>query len=610
MRRLISAVAAVSLVALVPITGAQAEDVVDAPREIIDEVGQSEPTLDCTITGTDEADVLRGTRGADVICGGDGDDTISGLGGNDTIYGGEGDDKLIGGAGADNLDGESGNDRLEGGSGGDDLDGGEGNDSAAGGSGADEIELGAGDDRAVGGGGSDAINGGEGTDALNGGRGVDYCAPSSEDTSISCFYDSSLPEVTSVSIQSNTVDTGASDQYVSVDVGVKDTGSGVSWLQLFFSDRDFQVYLYGWAGWGRTCDSTSVPESDKGARQFVESCVVSGDANEGVLRLFVQVPRYTRAGTFELEFAGIYDAASNYTWMDRSQLNSNGLAASIVQIDEGDASRPIVTSLKMLNTSINTSEASQTVELEIGVSDVGSGVSWISVNFADETYSVNLSGWASAWAACDDHFGYTYGCLSSGTTNDGTYKLAITVPRQTRAGTYTLQSLYMTDLAGNYTILGTTELADAGFSASFVQEDTGDAFAPELISVAVDPSAIDTGLAEQQVTARVTARDQGTGISWMSLYFVNAETGTWAYGWASGGEACTEENRTWPYFGCLESGTVWDGTYAMNISVPAHAPRGTYQLQGVWVSDAAGNYTWLWSDQLAEIGIEASFVNG
>jgi hypothetical protein len=146
--------------------------------------------------------------------------------------------------------------------------------------------------------------------------------------------------------------------------------------------------------------------------------------------------------------------------------------------------------------------------------------------------------------------------------------------------------------------------------ASFVQEDEGDAFAPELVSITVDPTQVDTGYESQRVTARAEATDIGSGVSWMSLYFINAETGTWAYGWSSGSEVCTEENRNWIYFGCLESGTNLDGVYAMNVELPAHAAEGTYELQGAWISDAAGNYSWLWTDQLAELGITASFVNG
>jgi Ca2+-binding RTX toxin-like protein len=53
---------------------------------------------------------LTGTRNADTLRGGEGGDTLSGLGGNDTLIGGDGDDRLNGGADRDTLTGGNGAD--------------------------------------------------------------------------------------------------------------------------------------------------------------------------------------------------------------------------------------------------------------------------------------------------------------------------------------------------------------------------------------------------------------------------------------------------------------------------------------------------------------------
>ena len=115
-------------------------------------------------TGTDESEIILGTKsnntinagagddkvygnyGADTLKGGAGDDTLYGNAGNDTLLGGAGDDTLYGNIGADTLKGGSGNDTLisdgessshkntayaetlEGGKGDDNLQGGAGND--------------------------------------------------------------------------------------------------------------------------------------------------------------------------------------------------------------------------------------------------------------------------------------------------------------------------------------------------------------------------------------------------------------------------------------------------------------------------------------------------
>lgn len=608
-RILVTAVLALTVFAVpAPIVGAidAADPVAETPVE------PERPEAECTISGTESADTIYGTREGDVICGLGGDDTIYSYGGEDIIYGGEGDDRLVGGSDADELHGDEGNDRLVGGVGSDTLDAGTGDDTANGGPGDDMVDLGEGDDRSLGGAGSDSIDGGEGIDTVNGGRGVDYCNFESGEISLSCYYDSSRPEINSITIANNTINTGASEQFVAVDLGISDTGSGVAWLSLNFADADYAVNLSGFAGWWQPCDPSATDSTQPEYWYQYYGCLVSGDTNEGVVRVNVRVPQYTRAGTFDLQYAYLSDAAGNYSSMDRATLNGAGIAASIIQEDEGDASAPEITSVNMLTPAINTSESNQVVELEVGVRDIGSGVSWISVNFADENYLVNLSGWGSAWMSCDDSWvvTYSYGCLSSGTTNEGVYKIKVVVGRQTRAGTYLLQGVFLTDLANNYKYYGRAELDAAGFGTSFIQEDEGDAFAPELGAITVDPTQVDTGWDSQRVTARAQVTDAGSGVSWISLYFTNPETGTWAYGWASGSEACTEENINWIYFGCLESGTNLDGVYAMNVELPAHAAEGTYELQGAWISDAAGNYSWLWTDQLTELGITASFVNG
>lgn len=99
--------------------------------------------------GTNGDDVLRGTRGADVIHGLAGNDFIRGLRGNDQLFGDAGNDTLRGGRGNDVLSGGADNDRLVGGRGRDALIGGSGDDTLIGGRGNDLLAGGAGHDTAV-----------------------------------------------------------------------------------------------------------------------------------------------------------------------------------------------------------------------------------------------------------------------------------------------------------------------------------------------------------------------------------------------------------------------------------------------------------------------------
>ena len=129
------------------------------------------PPPECTITGTDDNDILRGTPGRDVICGRDGNDIIYGLEGDDILRGGGGNDVLRGGEGDDQLGGNEGNDLFV---------GGDGNDSIEGGPGDDELTGQAGDDDL------DASDGVRENDVANGGSGSDSCSSDPGDERTSC----------------------------------------------------------------------------------------------------------------------------------------------------------------------------------------------------------------------------------------------------------------------------------------------------------------------------------------------------------------------------------------------------------------------------------------
>lgn len=98
---------------------------------------QANPELNNTIDGTENADVLHGEGGDDIIsgfenpagtfdrlCGGTGRDDIRGGSGTDRIFGEDGNDVLDGGLAADRIEGGNGNDSINGQAGGDTLLGG------------------------------------------------------------------------------------------------------------------------------------------------------------------------------------------------------------------------------------------------------------------------------------------------------------------------------------------------------------------------------------------------------------------------------------------------------------------------------------------------------
>lgn len=118
-------------------------------------------------------DVIAGGSGNDHIVAGDGDDVVYGGTGHDIIFAGLGDDYVSGGAGNDRIFGEDGNDVLFGDEGNDLIFGGDGHDRMFGGAGNDTLHGGAHNDVLFGDAGNDVLNGDDGDDKLDGGAGND-----------------------------------------------------------------------------------------------------------------------------------------------------------------------------------------------------------------------------------------------------------------------------------------------------------------------------------------------------------------------------------------------------------------------------------------------------
>jgi len=107
-------------------------------------------TAGLAITGTENADDLRGSLNDDVVTGQGGDDTISLLAGDDIVRGNAGGDLIEAGEGNDRAFGQDGSDTLTGGMGDDLLRGGAEGDSLTDAQGADTLLGDAGDDMIIG----------------------------------------------------------------------------------------------------------------------------------------------------------------------------------------------------------------------------------------------------------------------------------------------------------------------------------------------------------------------------------------------------------------------------------------------------------------------------
>lgn len=234
----------------------------------------SKETGNCTIAGTDEADVLVGTASADRICGLGGDDIIEGKGGNDVILGGEGNDALFGGA-----------------------------------------ELA---DPAVWD-GSDYLSGGLGDDSLNGGTGSNKCSGGDawwlEDNVLdpATCRDVEDPYLNDLSFSTVEIDTSAGPQDVVIGAQLLDDLSGVGFVKYEFKHKASRQVVRGY---------------------FDAAALVSGDELDGWYEDVVTFPQGAAQGTWTFEI-DIEDQAWNDEDFDGKELAFLGLPGSIAQTGVG-----------------------------------------------------------------------------------------------------------------------------------------------------------------------------------------------------------------------------------------------------------------------------------
>ncbi len=120
--------------------------------------------LAASMTGSNENDIVGGTRFRDIIKTFDGNDFVYAGQGNDKVVTGVGNDTVFGGDGRDFLRTDAGNDRVFGGA---------GNDVVISGAGDDWIEAGDGNNRVIAGAGNDYVYSGVGNDTIKGAGGFD-----------------------------------------------------------------------------------------------------------------------------------------------------------------------------------------------------------------------------------------------------------------------------------------------------------------------------------------------------------------------------------------------------------------------------------------------------
>jgi hypothetical protein len=379
------------------------------------------------------------------------------------------------------------------------------------------------------------------------------------------------PELREINLTPAVIDTSLSNQTLMITARLVDDLCGVGALT---SDRP---------GLGRAMFEFSSPSKN----QFVNASMsgwdrVSGDEHDGMYTGSMRMPRFSEPGVWTLVRATLRDDLGNRRQMDLAQFLRLGLPGQFVVQGTGDVTPPELREWSLSPTVIDTSRSNQTIMITvrlvddlIGMGDPtnerlgGTATIQFSSPSKNQSVSVSLYPWNRV----------------SGNGLDGVYAGAMTVPKLSEPGVWTLAGATLMDALGNSKQMDLAQFIWLGFPSQFVIQGTGDVTPPELREWSLSPTVIDTSRSNQ--TIMITARliDDLSGIA-MPIS-----------GLMPGGQI----QVTWLSPSKNQSATVWcgsmnrisgndlDGVYVGAMTLPRLSEPGVWTLDVAELRDTLGN---------------------
>jgi hypothetical protein len=218
-----------------------------------------------------------------------------------------------------------------------------------------------------------------------------------------------------------------------------------------------------------------------------------------------------------------------------------------------DTTPPQLAAFSLSPTSVNTAAGAVTVNVNFTVTDNASGVLYFEAAFLDP--------FGSPVQRVSTLF-------SPATTVSATR--ALTFQRFSTAGTWTVSSIFLADAAGNTRIMDTNAIAAAGFPTTLQVGSPQDTNPPSLTAFSINPGSVNTTAAPATVQLNFTATDDLSGVTGIQVSLLSP----------SGGSSQQASSSFAP------STTT---TSSVTITLPRGAEPGSWTVNGLFLTDAAGN---------------------
>ena len=364
--------------------------------------------------------------------------------------------------------------------------------------------------------------------------------------------DTEAPQIHSLAFEPTEIDTGASEQQVTVVAHITDNLAGSLTPNVSFRS----------------------PSSGQDAGGNLS--LVSGSTTDGIFEGQVTFRRFSETGVWRIQGIALADQAGNNRFLNGSQAEELGFPTEIVVNGEEDTEAPQIHSLAFEPTEIDTGASEQQVTVVAHITDNLAGSLTPNVSFRSPSSGQDAGGNLS---------------LVSGSTTDGIFEGQVTFRRFSETGVWRIQGIALADQAGNNRFLNGSQAEELGFPTEIVVNGEEDTEAPQIHSLAFEPTEIDTGASEQQVTVVAHITDNLAGSLTPNVSFRSPSSGQDAGGNLS-----------------LVSGSTTDGIFEGQVTFRRFSETGVWRIQGIALADQAGNNRFLNGSQAEELGFPTEIV--
>jgi hypothetical protein len=373
--------------------------------------------------------------------------------------------------------------------------------------------------------------------------------------------DKTPPTISSLALAPTAIDTSDAARTIKATIRVTDNLAGFSSGSINFRSPSGRQSAYAsFSSWNKT----------------------SGTDLDGTYEATITVNRYAEPGTWKVDSVSLMDQAWNSGWMSGADFAATGQPNSFQQTGTvADLAAPAITDVTVSPVSVDTSASSQTVKVSAHLTDNLAGVSSASLNF--KSPSGRQTAYGSLWTR------------TSGTTIDGTWEGTVTLNRFAEKGTWTLDTVSLTDLLSNNRSMTRTDLAAAGVNASFEQTGATDTTAPALADLSFTPTSVDTSQSSQTVKATLRVTDDLAGLSSYTSPYLSLRS-------PSGRQTAYSTMTT------RVSGTDVNAVLETSITLPQGSEKGTWSVSSVSISDVVGNSRTVTATDLEAANLPTGFT--